>query len=227
MNGIYLRGKNSIADTNRQKLWDTGVRYVYADIDDLGTAQNAANDCAYQGFKFGVHYRLRYPPEQGSVATQLVIVGEKLQALQQIKGLTWLPFLLVLERSPEYPFCETNMYRNMVDSFLAGMPNAMVRMNKATIDWLTPSAKILARPLWLHAPTKDVQYAPWKQFAYRSYAERDIQGTMAEWVEEWVQPQEAVIEDNSQKDLLSDSEKIDFVYQAVKKLIVALGSQEW
>ena len=223
MNGILLPPKVKIAD--RQKVWDIGARFVYACIDDLGTAQAAANDCAYMNFKFGLYHRLRYPPEEKSVPTQLVEAKESLAAVSKLL-VPNLPFLLVLERSPEYPFCETNMYRGMVETFLAAMPNAIVRMNAATIDWLQPSAKILMRPLWIHAPTEDVKFAPWAQFAFRSFPTRDISGTNAEWVQDWaeyqkaIQPIPVVNDNNNQNDLLpemTDHDRLMYIYDFVKR----------
>lgn len=196
MNGIWVR--KNIKIQNPQKLWNRGVRFIYTDITENSYLRDTANTCAMFGFKMGMYHRLRYPPEIGSADSQAQQMASIVQNfMNQHKDAAYLPFVLVLEKAtyPDAPVLpETNFYRDSVNIFLrhyleyGGAKGTIVRMARNILDWIQPIPG-MATLLWLHEPTQNVNYSPFQIYVYRSYAARDIDGTMAEWVEEWADRQ--------------------------------------
>jgi hypothetical protein len=196
MNGIWVKKNSKIQ--NPQALWDRRVRYIYTDISENSSLINVANTCALYGFKLGLYHRLRYPPELGSADTQAQQLASAFQNfMNQHKDVSYLPFVLVLEKAsytdaPVLP--ETNYYRDSVNIFLrhyldyGGPKGTIVRMSRNILDWIAPIPGMVTL-LWLYEPTTHVDYSPFNSYVFRSYAARDINGNMAEWVDEWADRQ--------------------------------------
>lgn len=180
-NGILVEKGVKIFDS--EKLWQQFMtRYVYVDATDNSCFMNVAGSCAMQGFEWGLFTRLRNPPEPKSADSQAQEFSIAVQASSYEKK-PQLPPVLELKAGAT-PFCETNMYRRMVEQFILkfksyGGEKLVIKVARNVIDWLTPSSTILACDLWIHEPTAHLDFHPWTNFAFRSYAARDMLGTMA------------------------------------------------
>jgi hypothetical protein len=179
--GIVLEKGIKIFDS--EKLWQQfSTHFVYVDGTDNPMLNNVAGTCAMQGFEWGLFTRLRNPPEPKSADSQAQEFATVLNALHYEKN-PLLPAVLELKAGLT-PFCETNMYRGMVETFIKKFHDycgkkVVIRATREVIDWLTPSSTILACDLWLHESTSRLDFHPWKNFAFRSYAVRDMLGTKA------------------------------------------------
>lgn len=184
VNGVSLR--KGIGLSNPQKLWDIGVRFVYAEANDNSMLRNVRGACDWYGFKFGVWSRLRYPPESGSPKTQ---VYEVYQALQGVKR--DLPTVLALELPLDgTPIPPSNVYVDNANvwlqdilSYLKG-EDLMVKVDEKVTGGFTPSGKMTTLPVWLKQRAGvQVVSAKFPCYTLRSYSERDVYGTKAEWVD--------------------------------------------
>jgi hypothetical protein len=181
VNGIWLEKGVTILDS--EKLWQQfQTRLVYVDMSGNSSLLNVANTCAYQGFAWGGFHRMRYPPEIGSADSQAFEFAAAVLK-EQYGCLPTLPPVLELRRGVPV-FCETNQYRGMVETLIKNFKTyagkkVIIRATKEVIKWLTPSSTILACDLWIHEPTTQLDYRPWTNYAFRSFAPRDMLGTMA------------------------------------------------
>jgi hypothetical protein len=181
VNGIWLEKDVTIFDS--EKLWQQfQTRLVYVDMSGNSSLLNVVNTCAYQGFSWGGYHRLRYPPEIGSADSQAFeFAGAILR--EQYGSPPTLPPVLELRRGVPV-FCETNQYRGMVETLIKNFKTyagkkVVIRATREVIKWLSPSSTILACDFWIHEPTTRLDYSPWTNYAFRSFAARDMMGTMA------------------------------------------------
>lgn len=214
--GIWL--KKDWKATNPQKLWDTGIRFIYTDLTNNGALSDTANVCAYYGFKMGLYHRLRYPTEIGSAdsqAQEFMVAQNTLMNFKEYKDVIFLPPVLHLAKGDPV-LCETNMYRGMVMTFLQKYHSYhgvsltfLLRMTTDMITWMKPTQQIVdSFGLWYHEPTTKMNYAPWTKYVYRSYAARSMAGIMAEPVDDVLIPITPPTPVTPPVPVLTDAEKI-------------------
>ena len=235
INGIRIANNTKIAD--KQKLWNTGCRFVYADVEDNGCLLNVAGDAEFQGFLFGGLKRLRYFPGAGSGDSQAQNFMVSLSRLPTAK----LPPVLEIT-TQDGPLPELNAWLKQFFKCYSDYTKGgkvVIKASKSIIDGIKPIQEIqdyiLANGLWIYSPSNPIELSPLKFYTLRSYGAKSIEGTMAEWVDvpgtldqfkAWVNGvalrfstievppvvvPPPVIE-------LTDSQKIDVIYRAVIRI---------
>ena len=184
INGISLASKVKIID--KQKLWNLGVRFVYADTEDNSSLLQVTGECEYQGFKFGGLKRLRYFPGAGTGESQAFNFADQLAHIPTAK----LPPVLEITNQ-DGPLPELNewllSFFKHFPEYSKGAKTVVIKASKSVIDGLKPVQAIqdyvLSNGLWITSPSNPISISPFKYYTLRGYTARLIEGTMAEWVD--------------------------------------------
>jgi hypothetical protein len=184
--GISLKPKVRITD--RQALWNYGCRFVYVDVKDNSALLSVKGDCEFQGFKLGGLARLRYFPGAGLGDTQAF---EFFDALGHLPTATLPPVLELTRDDGVLP--ETKSYRELLKDFLNrfysySKGRVILKMTRSLAEWLVPDQFLLDYVfnygLWIHEPLdQPLEAGSFRFYSLRSYAQRPVAGTAAEWVQ--------------------------------------------
>ena len=135
INGISLASKVKVVD--KQKLWNIGVRFVYAETEDNNCLLQVTGECEYQGFKFGGLKRVRYFPGAGSGETQAFNFADQLLHLPTAV----LPPVLEIT-TQDGPLPELNdwlvSFFKHFSEYSKGPKYVMLKASMAVIDGLKP-----------------------------------------------------------------------------------------
>jgi hypothetical protein len=184
--GISIKENLKLAD--RQAIWDAGARFCYCELRENSCVRSVMNDCEYMGIQFGGLWKLRYFPGAGTGDSQAFDFAA---ALSRLPYATLPPVVELCRDDGVLP--ETKSFRENLKLFITRFydhsrgHNVIVKLTRSLAEWLEPDDFLLKhsmeRGLWIHEPKGPISIGKFQYWTLRSFAERSVGGTSAQWVQ--------------------------------------------
>jgi hypothetical protein len=188
INGIVVQNGIKI-ETTEQKLWDLKVRFVGAFYKDNSCFSNVVQSCNYFGFYVLpiAKYSLKSGAGSPDSQAQEIAVADDSPAIRA--AVKRLPMLIMFDNSTGV-LPKTDVFFNDIALFMKKLREYkkdmkyVLSLSRDVMNILTPAGLdpnnlikgLVGVTPHIYAPTTDLSWVPWKQWSFRTYAQRTLQG---------------------------------------------------